>query len=113
MNDSTKNNEKSDSCTYAPVQFKLQVKLPEFIFKDPEIWLIQVESQFILWNITSEEAQYHHIVSRLPQSVIIHYRDIVKDGYKRGSLQLLKKALIDRNRKNWKMNIYSLFFVLM
>lgn len=94
MDDTTENSEKPDT-SIINVQ-SVAVKLPEFILKDPELWLIQAESQFILSNVTREETQYHHIVSCLPQNVLFNCRDIVKNRYQRGSLQLLKKALIDR-----------------
>ena len=74
----------------------VSVKLPEFILKDPELWLIQASSQFKLANITVEETKYHHIVSRLPPDVLISCRDIVKLPFTDGSLDRLEKALIKR-----------------
>ena len=74
----------------------ISVKLPDFILRDPELWLIQARSQFILAGVSKEETRYHHIVSKLPPEVLINCRDLVKEPYQPGSLQRLVDALLSR-----------------
>ena len=61
---------------------KISIKLPGFINKDPELWLIQVHPQFVLANVIKEELQcqknYSTIVFSLPQEVTINVRDVIK-----------------------------------
>ena len=81
---------------------KISIKLPGFINKDPELWLIQVHSQFVLANVIKEELQYQKnystIVSSLPQEVTNNVRDVIKANvvYKKDGLTHLKDALIKR-----------------
>ncbi|KAI2800760.1 hypothetical protein BLOT_012332 [Blomia tropicalis] len=75
----------------------VSVKLPTFIYKDPSLWIIQAEAQFQIGGIVNETTQYNHIISRLPEDVMIMCRDIVKVvPYKKGQLNLLKQALVKR-----------------
>ncbi|KAI2797843.1 hypothetical protein BLOT_015263 [Blomia tropicalis] len=89
---------KPDSAQSQAMTNKISIKLPEFISKDPELWLIQVHSQFVLANVVKEELQYHYIVSSLPQEVTINVRDVIKANvvYKKDGLSHLKDALIKR-----------------
>ena len=72
------------------------VKLPEFIIKNPRLWLIQAEAQFRIAHITSEETKYYHIISRLPAAVLIECEDVVVETYQKDDLNKLKQALLDR-----------------
>ena len=59
--------------------------------------MIQAEAQFQIAGIVNETTQYNHIISRLPEDVMIMCRDIVKVvPYKKGQLELLKQALVKR-----------------
>ncbi|KAG0413170.1 hypothetical protein HPB47_009683 [Ixodes persulcatus] len=41
------------------------VRLPPYLDKNPRVWFLQVESQFHLGGVTSQESKYHHDVSAL------------------------------------------------
>ncbi|XP_070395576.1 uncharacterized protein [Dermacentor albipictus] len=52
----------ADSTTVAV----LDVKLPPFWTGDPELWFVQVESQFAARRITADSTKYHQVVGNLP-----------------------------------------------
>ena len=72
---------------------QISIKLPEFINKDPELWLIQVHSQFVLANVIKEELQYHYIVSSLPQEATINVRDVIKANVQIKLLDTFKRCV--------------------
>jgi len=45
------------------------IKPPQFFRNSPETWFTQIESQFILANITKSETKYHHLISFLPEDI--------------------------------------------
>ena len=56
---------------------RLGVKIPPFWPKDPALWFGQVESQFTLANITTEETRFHHVVSALTLEAAAEVRDMI------------------------------------
>lgn len=71
-------------------------KIPDFNFKSPTVWLRQVNGQFKIAKITSEETQYYYILGRLPESVATECEDVIPENYVTGTLATLKQALINR-----------------
>ena len=57
---------------------------------------MQTNAQFKLANVTKEETQYYHLISRLPQEVILNSSDIVAEEFTPGALNRLKQALVKR-----------------
>lgn len=86
----------SDETTYVPEVLAVSVKLPDFILKNPRLWLLQADAQFKLSGIIKEETQYYHILSRLPPNIIEECQDVIPDSYIPGTLKRLKSALLTR-----------------
>ncbi|XP_055931954.1 uncharacterized protein LOC129962238 [Argiope bruennichi] len=57
----------------------VSIKIPPFWFDKPEIWFYQVEAQFKICRITSEETMFSHLVAQLEPKVLDDIWDIVKD----------------------------------
>ncbi|GFT68640.1 retrovirus-related Pol polyprotein from transposon opus [Trichonephila clavipes] len=57
----------------------VSIKIPPFWFDKPEIWFNQVEAQFRICRITSEETMFSHLVAQLEPRVLEDIWDIVKD----------------------------------
>ncbi|KAH6925691.1 hypothetical protein HPB50_008564 [Hyalomma asiaticum] len=43
----------------------VDVKLPQFRTAGPELWFVQVESQFATQRITANQAKFHHVVANV------------------------------------------------
>jgi hypothetical protein len=54
------------------------VKLPPFWIDNAEVWFLQAEAQFALANITSERTAFYHVLTALPQHVIVSVLDVVR-----------------------------------
>lgn len=81
-------------------------RLPEFWDKTPQVWFIKCENLFKLKGIKTDSTKYQHILSALPQDVVMSVLDIVKDesnGYEE-----LKKALIARNSLSEEQRLNTL-----
>jgi hypothetical protein len=54
------------------------VKLPPFWIDNAEVWFLQAEAQFALANITSERTAFYHVLTALPQHVVVSVLDVVR-----------------------------------
>lgn len=71
------------------------VRLQEFWDKDPEGWLVTVESAFIGSAITQESTKYHKLLAVLPQHVFHAVREIASVPFRPGKYEALKQAILD------------------
>ncbi|GFW01922.1 uncharacterized protein TNCV_3028931 [Trichonephila clavipes] len=81
----------------------VSIKIPPFWFDKPEIWFYQVEAQFRICRITSEETMFSHLVAQLEPRVLEDIWDIVKDSnpnkYTATKERLLKIFVESENKK--------------
>jgi len=61
-------NQENDS----PQVSHVAIKAPTFYKRAPQVWFKQMESQFMLANITKTETKFHHILSALPEEVAVN-----------------------------------------
>ena len=66
----------SEDEAVAPVS-REYVKMPKFLPDQPSVFFVMTEAQFVLRNITSDEAKYYHVVSALPPEVVSRIVDLV------------------------------------
>ena len=74
----------------------VQVRLPEFMTDDPELWFAQVETQFFLGHITSQNTKFCLIVPYIPHSISTMLRGILCTPPKDKPYDTLKEAIISR-----------------
>ena len=74
----------------------VSIKLPAFITSHPELWFAQVESQFLVRNITSEDTKYWHVTAALSPEVAMEVWDIISKPPLADKYSALKSAIIDR-----------------
>ena len=51
---------------------RVSIKPPVFYRSNPSVWFRQMESQFVLANITQSTTKFHHILAALPEDVAIN-----------------------------------------
>jgi hypothetical protein len=53
------------------------VKLPPFWVDNAEVWFLQAEAQFAIAGISSERTAFYHVLTALPQHVVVSVIDVV------------------------------------
>lgn len=61
----------------APELHKVSIKIPPFWIDRPEIWFYQVEAQFKINGIVSEDTKFNYLVSQLEPKFVENIWDIV------------------------------------
>ena len=62
--------------TAAPVA-AVSIKVPPFWSEQPAVWFSQLESQFLIKNITIQQTKFAYVVANLTQEVAIRISDII------------------------------------
>lgn len=60
----------------APVA-AVSIKVPPFWPEQPSVWFSQLESQFVIKNITSQHTKFAYVVANLTQEVAVRIPDII------------------------------------
>ncbi|XP_055951489.1 uncharacterized protein LOC129987546 [Argiope bruennichi] len=73
---------------------KVSIKIPPFWCEKPDIWFYQVEAQFEINKISTEETKFNYLVSQLEPKYVEHIWDIIKDT-KPNKYALAKERLLN------------------
>ncbi|XP_023238739.1 uncharacterized protein LOC111637475 [Centruroides sculpturatus] len=79
-----------------PVVGHVAVKPPPFWTESPALWFAQLESQFVLANISNDETKYSHVVASLSERMATEVQDILAAPPNTDKYKTIKRALIDR-----------------
>ncbi len=63
---------------------------------DPELWFLQIESQFKLTGITVGETMFHSVVSSVDMKMLIHVRDIISSLAEKDKYGAIKKVILSK-----------------
>lgn len=74
---------------------KVSIKIPPFWTDKPEIWFFQIEAQFEINSITSENTKFNYLVSQLEPKYVENIWDIVTDRTATTKYSLAKTRLLD------------------
>lgn len=74
--------------------FRVGVKPPTFCKEQPDIYFIQMESQFAVAGIKLDDTMYHHVISSLEPQYLLQVADIIRNPPADGKYNAVKKALI-------------------
>lgn len=81
----------------APTQVdRVGVRIPPFWPTEPEIWFAQIENQFALTGITSDDTKYNYVTGHLEQAYAAEIRDILLNPPATEKYGKLKAELIAR-----------------
>jgi hypothetical protein len=63
-----------------PAVAAVSVKLPPFWVDNAEVWFLQAEAQFAIAGISSERTAFYHVLTALPQHVVVSVLDVVRSA---------------------------------
>ncbi|KYQ47879.1 hypothetical protein ALC60_13088 [Trachymyrmex zeteki] len=77
-------------------EFRL-IKLPTFWHKHPKLWFAQLESEFLVYRIRSEEIKFSSVLRhlRLDEQALLTISDIIENAPEKDKCITLKTALIN------------------
>lgn len=82
--------EKESSSELARVAFRA----PPFWESNPELWFLQLESQFKLSGITADETKFHSVISALEVKVLTYVSDLIRDPPEANKYESLKSRIL-------------------
>ena len=74
----------------------VSVKIPDYMPRRPDIWLIQVEAQFDIAHVVVDKTKYHHLLCRLPANILEKIADFIITPFADGHYNKLKEILLER-----------------
>lgn len=74
---------------------RIGIKPPVFCQDQPDLYFIQMDSQFAVAGITVDQTKYHHVISSLDAKYLLHISDIIRNPPANGKYEAVKKALVD------------------
>ena len=86
----------------------VQIKLPPFWPKDPELWFAQIESQFSTRGITVSKTKFDHVVSSLSPEFATEVRDLLLRPPAETPYEQLKAELTRRTSASEQRRIKEL-----
>lgn len=69
---------------------------PPFWEKDPDLWFMQIESQFVVSGITVDHTKFHSVVSALDASVLSYVRDIISNPPPTDAYKAIKDRILSQ-----------------
>lgn len=83
---------------------RVGIRVPPFWPEEPGLWFAQVEGQFILSRITSDETKFHYITSNLDHQYAMEVKDIImnppeEDKYLKLKTELIKRLSASQQKK--------------
>lgn len=74
---------------------RVALKAPPFWETNPELWFIQLESQFKLSGITVDDTKFHVVVAALDSKILSSVSDIIRAPPAEKKYDILKKRILD------------------
>lgn len=74
---------------------RVAFKAPPFWENEPELWFLQIESQFTVAGITCDKTKYHCVVSALDSKALSAVRDLIRNPPAEKAYETLKSRTID------------------
>ncbi|XP_064470562.1 uncharacterized protein LOC135385277 [Ornithodoros turicata] len=86
----------SSSADDPPISTTTTLRLPPFWRQNPWSWFRQVEAQFQLRHIQSQQSKYFHVLAGLPPEVAAELDDVLAAVQLDQAYDVLKTAILDR-----------------
>lgn len=75
--------------------FRVGIKPPVFCKEQPDLYFIQMESQFAVAGISLDQTKYHHVISSLEAQYLLHVAEIIRNPPANDKYNAVKIALIN------------------
>lgn len=75
---------------------RVSIKFPPFWKSDPELWFMQIEAQFQIAKVTTDETKFFHVVGSVDSEVLTQVADLVKTPPPNDKYATLRKRLIEQ-----------------
>ncbi|XP_072933293.1 uncharacterized protein [Epargyreus clarus] len=89
--------------------FRVGVRVPPFYPDDPDLWFAQLESQFVLSNVTSDSTKFYYAISQLEHVYAAQVKDILCTPPATGKFEKLKTELVKRLSVSKENKLKQLF----
>ena len=77
-----------------PELSRVAFRAPPFWKANPDLWFMQLESQFYTAGITSEDTKFHSVIAALDTEILTYVSDIVRHPPTVGKYDQLKKRIV-------------------
>ncbi|KPU72637.1 uncharacterized protein Dana_GF26334 [Drosophila ananassae] len=75
---------------------RVAVKIPPFWTEHPELWLSQIEAQFVLAGITTDDTKFNTILASIEAPVLARIADAIVNQPGTGKFENLKSCILER-----------------
>lgn len=87
---------------------RVGVRVPPFWPEEPEVWFAQMESQFVLSNISADLTKFHFVTSQLDQEYARIVKDIIvsppaNNKYDKIKTELIKRISLSHEKKTLQL----------
>uniref|UniRef100_A0A1X7VYR0 DUF7041 domain-containing protein n=1 Tax=Amphimedon queenslandica TaxID=400682 RepID=A0A1X7VYR0_AMPQE len=79
-----------------PVVTAMSIKIPPFWPSDPEVWLAQVDAQFVTRGITTQKFKFDYVVASLTLEFATEVQDLILKPPSTDPYNALREQLIKR-----------------
>ena len=86
----------------------ISIKIPPFWNNRPDLWFLQIETQFRLKNITASNTKYDYLVASLNNQTMESVADVLITPPAQNKYENLKKVLLERNRDSEERRLDAL-----
>ncbi|XP_070170800.1 uncharacterized protein [Polyergus mexicanus] len=76
-------------------EFRL-VKLPNFWYKQPKLWFAQLESEFLVFRIRSDDVKYSSVIRHLDEQALLAIAELIENPPEKDKYLHVKNILINR-----------------
>ena len=73
---------------------KVSLKIPSFWKIDPKVWFYQLECQFRVNRITSDQSKFDYVISSIDPEVLSHIYEVITDPPRENKYETVKDLLI-------------------
>lgn len=97
-----------NQCNHFNSNESVSIRLPTFWPNSIATWFVQVEAQFTIGRVQSEQKKYNYVVASLPQDVAESLMDVFENPPAENQYKNLKETLIQRHSLSIEKRIRKL-----